>query len=373
MKYLKKKKCKPLLLVVLADLVMIGLVLCTFAFFHHVQPQLAAKCAAEQAQVSKQEAPAVQPEDAVVPELEEPSASESADVPADVSTDPVEEEIPEDPIPEPEPDLRTEWQKKFEDHFTEEVVITENSYSSPEVSITIETVNTTVGGNPVTYYLADVYIASMENFKTYTAYGEVVYFGIQNPVDMTIDTNAVFALNGDYMTVQKEGFLVRNGTVYESDRNNGVCVLYPDGTMATYDQGTYVIEDILAQNPVQVWSFGPSLLDENGKVKEEYEIIYGVNGIHPRSAVGYYEPGHYCFVAVDGRQKHSVGMRLNELAQIFEDLGCKVAYNMDGGASSVMLFDQRIYNKQSNDRDLSDILLITDSFYHAEEEQEVAE
>ena len=369
MKYLKRKKRKPLLLVILADLALIGLILVSFALFHHVLPQYIARIEAEKAQLSKPETPAEQvvaPEPTEPDELE-PDVSAESEAPSDATE---QEKIEEpEPEPEPEPDLRTEWQKKFEEHFTEEVVLTENSYSSPEVSITIETVNTSVGGNPVTYYLADVYIASIENFRTYTAYGEVVYFGIQNPVDMTKDTNAVFAVNGDYMTVQKEGFLVRNGTVYESDRNNGVCVLYPDGVMETYDQGTYEIEDILAKEPVQVWSFGPSLLDENGQVKEVYENMYGVSGIHPRCAVGYYEPGHYCFVAVDGRQNHSIGMRLNELAQVFADLGCKVAYNMDGGASAVMLFDQKIYNRQSNDRDLSDILLITDSFYHAEEQE----
>ena len=116
------------------------------------------------------------------------------------------------------------------------------------------------------------------------------------------------------------------------------------------------------------------VLDENGKVKEEYEMLSGVVGIHPRCAVGYYEPGHYCFVVVDGRQSHSIGMRMNELAQIFEDLGCTMAYNMDGGASAVMMFDQRIINRQSASRELGDILLITDSYFSAAlQPQEVSE
>lgn len=354
MKFLKKKKKKPLWLVLIADALLIGVILVTFAFFHHVLPQIVSHYQWEQAQLNATEPPVTEPPVTEPPETTEP----------EVTTEPTEAT---------EPDLRTEWQKKFEDHFTDEVILMPDSYSSPEVSITVETIKTEINGNPITYYLADIYIASIENFRTYTAYGDVVYYGAQDPVGMTIDTNAILAINGDYMTVQKEGFLVRNGTVYASDRNNSICVLFPDGTMEAYDQGTYEIDDILAREPIQVWSFGPSLLDENGQVKEEYDMLSGVNGVHPRCAVGYYEPGHYCFVVVDGRQKHSVGLRMNQLAQIFADLGCTVAYNMDGGASAVMMFDQRIVNKQSNDRDLGDILLITDSFYHMPMDEEGAE
>lgn len=362
MKYLKKKKLKPLWLVLLADVLLVGVILVIFAFFHHVLPQMVANYEWQQAQLN-----ATEPAETLATEATEPSETVQ-------QTEPSETVEQTEATEATEPDNRTEWQKKFEEHFTDEVVLTSNSYSSPEVSITVETVKTEMNGNPITYYLADIYIASIDNFQTYTAYGDVIYYGAQDPVGMTKDTNAIVAINGDYMTVQKDGFLVRNGVVHASNRNNSICVLYPDGTMEAYDQGTYVIEDILAREPVQVWSFGPSLLDENGQVKEEYDMLSGVNGVHPRCAVGYFEPGHYCFVVVDGRQNHSVGLRMNQLAQIFVDLGCTVAYNMDGGASAVMMFDQRVISRQSNERDLGDILLITDSYYKQENQpQEGAE
>ena len=86
---------------------------------------------------------------------------------------------------------------------------------------------------------------------------------------------------------------------------------------------------------------------------------------HPRSAVGYYEPGHYCFITVDGRQNHSYGVEVKELAEIFAKLGCKVAYNLDGGRSAAMVFDGETISKPSNGgRDIADILLITDYRYY---------
>ncbi|MGH9793216.1 MAG: phosphodiester glycosidase family protein [Candidatus Acidiferrales bacterium] len=57
---------------------------------------------------------------------------------------------------------------------------------------------------------------------------------------------------------------------------------------------------------------------------------------HPRTAVCY-NAGEIIFVVVDGRQlKLSVGMTLEELADLMVSLGCTVAMNTDGGGSSVM-------------------------------------
>ena len=113
------------------------------------------------------------------------------------------------------------------------------------------------------------------------------------------------------------------------------------------------------------------LLDENGQVRSSYDISEAVSFPNPRSAIGYYEPGHYCLVIVDGRNEgHSAGMRIPQLAQVFQDLGCTNAYNLDGGGTAVMMFDGKIYSRQSNGgRDLGDILLITEAGYSVKEGQ----
>lgn len=57
-----------------------------------------------------------------------------------------------------------------------------------------------------------------------------------------------------------------------------------------------------------------------------------------------YSPGHYCLLLVDGRQETSRGMFLDEMSQLFEQLGCKVAYNLDGGHCSFLTFQGKIAN-----------------------------
>lgn len=350
MKYLKKrKKHMPIWALVVLDAMLVGLVLVVFAFFHHVLP----------AMVSNAQRPSMPQVQSTQPPQTQPEQTDSPTVPTG-QTEAAETTAPT------EPDNRTEWQKKFADHFTDEVVITDCSYTSPEVSITIETRTVGEGYSKSVYYVADVYVASADNFRAATANNELRYFGTQPPAEMARASNAIFAISGDFITYQKGGFLLRNGEIYAAEHNlNSICVLFPDGVMETHVGGTYQIDEILAREPLQVWSFGPVLLDENGQPREKYEVSTAVSYPNPRSAIGYYEPGHYCFVVVDGRQEgHSVGLRIPELAQIFADLGCTAAYNLDGGGTAVMLFGGEIYSRQSNGgRDLGDMLLITEQGY----------
>ena len=109
-----------------------------------------------------------------------------------------------------------------------------------------------------------------------------------------------------------------------------------------------------------MWKFGPKLLDADGVPMTTFNTSSPIKWENPRSAIGYYEPGHYCFVVVDGRQDgYSRGLKIEELAKLFADLGCKAAYNLDGGASAVMTFNDAIYSRPSNGgRALGDALLI---------------
>lgn len=356
-KYAKvtSRKRLPLAVVILLDALLIGVILLTFATFHHVLPAMISEW---ERQAAMENAADPVPTGAPVHDVQEDNASASED----------EQTIPEETVP----DNRTEWQKKFADKFTDEVVKTANSYTSPEVSITLQTLSYGEGNKKVTYHVADIYVASLDNFVTHTANNEMRFFGTQDVLEMDAAANAILSLSGDFLTYQKGGFLMRNGQVYsQNDNLDSICVLFKDGTMETYEKKTYQIDELMKREPVQVWSFGPVLLDENGKARDWYsDVSTAVSYPNPRSAIGYYEPGHYVFILVDGRQNgYSKGMELPELARVFQELGCKVAYNLDGGGSAVMVYDHERYSVQSNggDRNLGDILVIRDSYYTMEE------
>lgn len=103
-------------------------------------------------------------------------------------------------------------------------------------------------------------------------------------------------------------------------------------------------QKLIKRGAYQTWVFGPSLLDKDGKAKKSFVTWDYIRQSHPRTAIGYYEPGHYCLLLVDGRQDASRGMFLEEMAQLFESLGCKKAYNLDGGHCSFMDFQGKTAN-----------------------------
>ena len=107
----------------------------------------------------------------------------------------------------------------------------------------------------------------------------------------------------------------------------------------------------------QTWVFGPALLDENGHAKTKFRSQ--VQAKNPRSVLGYYEPGHYAFLLVDGRSQSCAGITLADLSQFCEDLGFTSAYNLDGGQSSVLASQSgAIDNPFRDGRAVSDILAI---------------
>jgi exopolysaccharide biosynthesis protein len=234
----------------------------------------------------------------------------------------------------------TDWKTKFADHFSRKITSTKMSYSSPNLSVDITKHRMGSGDNTVTYYVADIYMADISCFQTHFAYD--TYGGYtQSLSNMSSEVGAILAMNGDsyrFNLKHLNGLLVRNGTVYRTNPTTAdICVLYEDGTMVTSSPNVFNAQQAIDDGALQTWVFGPKLLDDNGRALKEFNTWDYIRKSHPRSAIGYYEPGHYCFVVVDGRQTgYSRGMKLPELAAVFEKLGCTAAYNLDGGHTTFM-------------------------------------
>ncbi len=329
---------------ILGDLLLTAGILLLFSLFHHVIPQ-----------VNSEPAPSPVP---IAARL-----SESTPVPESTPAPEAAPEPAETPLSAPEPTEAPEppdWRTKFSDFFTEEVQVTDHSYTSPGVAIDIQQYKTR-DEEPSTYFVADIHIAELESFQTRWAGGSLVYSRHADPQKMSRETEAILSINGDYANLQETGILVRNGEFYMDGKPLcDICVLYDDGVMETYSPEEYEVEEVLERMPWQIWKFGPALLDGEGQPRASFNTTGPISGENPRTGIGYYEPGHYCFVVVDGRQgDYSVGMTMGRFARLFSELGCTAAYNLDGGRSSVMYFQQeRVSHPFLNGRSAGDILLI---------------
>ncbi len=254
-----------------------------------------------------------------------------------------------------------DWHKKFADKFTDQVVSTDISYTSPNVSVQLSYHQYDTGkldksnsgnhekyGTKISYVLADIYVGDITCLQT--AFAKDTY-GVgysEKLTDMSARMKSIFAVNGDsYSNNRHEdnGTIIRNGVIYRNKQTTEeTCVLNWDGTMDIYQPGQLDSQQLIDRGAYQSWIFGPSLLDESGKAKDTFLTWDYIRESHPRTAIGYYEPGHYCLLLVDGRQKSSRGMFLDEMAKVFEDLGCKAAYNLDGGHCSFMTMKDQVAN-----------------------------
>lgn len=212
----------------------------------------------------------------------------------------------------------------------------------------------------VRYFLADIYVRNIENL--FTSYS----VGGNKPFQTLLSgTGACFALSGDVFNSGQESkeIIIRNGNVIRCQDyiSSDICVLFWDGTMETYTPKTFDWNKIVAKAPYQAWSFGPSLLNEDGSPKAV--IDSAVWRPNPRAAIGYVEPGHYVMLGVHGDRGDDTvgnggGLNLAEVAKILSEAGCKQGYNLDGGASVYCYFNGDLLISFSSKRSISDIICI---------------
>ena len=95
---------------------------------------------------------------------------------------------------------------------------------------------------------------------------------------------------------------------------------------------------------------GPMLIDDGQTANYEESFKGGIiSARHPRSAVGLNAEGSWVFMAVDGRNgMHSSGATISELTEIMRGQGMVYALNLDGGGSTEIIIDGKIYNIPSD-------------------------
>lgn len=243
------------------------------------------------------------------------------------------------------------------------------NYKSESKSIQIKKVTTGSGKDTITYYVADVVLSDSADLKSAFAKNQFGNNIIEDTSKIAGDNGAIFAINGDYYGFRDDGIVIRNGEIFRANPTRIGLAFYKDGTMKVYDETETSAEELIAQGVTQTLSFGPVLVENSSAITDFGRTVIDTNfgnrsiqNSNPRTGVGIISPNHYVFIVVDGRSSgYSKGMTLQEFAQVFEDLGCTAAYNLDGGGSSTMYFMGRVVNKplgKGDERGVSDILYV---------------
>lgn len=245
----------------------------------------------------------------------------------------------------------------------QEAVITDTTYQDGDISVEIKTYRQ----YETEIYVADVTLTGASFLKTALA-GNVYGRNIKDVTSsIASEQDAILAVNGDYYGAQRDGYVIRGGTLYRSesrDEDQEDLVIGKDGSLRIIREGDVTAEELLEQGAAEVLSFGPALIQDSKVMVDEYDEVGKAMASNPRTAMAQVGPLHYLFVVSDGRTSESEGLSLYQLAEFLQEFHVECAYNLDGGGSSTMVFNGQVVNKPTTrgrkieERGVSDIVYI---------------
>ena len=104
-------------------------------------------------------------------------------------------------------------------------------------------------------------------------------------------------------------------------------------------------------------TFGPALV-VNG---EPADVSGYGSGLNPRTAIGQRADGAVLMLVIDGRQTNSLGASYSDLIEVMLEFGAINAANLDGGNSSLMIYDGQAISKSNRllgDREMPTCFLV---------------
>jgi hypothetical protein len=176
------------------------------------------------------------------------------------------------------------------------------------------------------------------------------------------EPGVIAAVNGDFYTPEDQplGPEATGGRV--RNRGSGAVLAWRPGAppwigLSEWSEDSLVLGDWATLSPVgdgrtEVVGGYPALLEGGewvGDLLQRDRPSFSAER-HPRTAVGYDDRSNRLWIVVaDGRREGvSEGLSLPELASLLQALGARLALNLDGGGSSVMVIRGEAVNRPSD-------------------------
>ena len=249
---------------------------------------------------------------------------------------------------------------------------TKNSYEDASVSVKMEVRD--IDG--VRYDIAWIKIASPTQLRTAIA-GAPNEIVAEKPTRMARKVNAIVAINGDFYVQRKDGLIYRQGQAFRYVLNpeKDILVIDDQGDLHAFLNGEHQTAELLAfmqrgRTIVNAFTYGPAIVKDGQAlpIPDTYLSRFDSNVRAPRTVIAQISPLEYVFVEAEGRVAHSKGVTTDQMGEFMVSLGVQTAYCMDGGNSSIMLFNGRYYdaNYAESEREQSDIIYVCSAVPTAE-------
>ncbi len=236
-------------------------------------------------------------------------------------------------------------------------LIAGTAYEDPTIRVTLES------GRHMdcNWWAARIKIASPTQLRTVSAGGFDTGMTMLGTA-LAKRVNAVLAIDGDYYFYTGKGFILRQGTVYRNLLDGTVDVLLIDEfgdfrvvrnampeSCSNYMDGRRIINAMY---------FGPALVLDGQAVSNVSGSNMAYDLGRQRMCIAQVGPLEYMCICCAGPARGSEGMTLQVFADFVATFGVQTAYNLDGGDSTMLIFDGEKINdvNNSSSRKISDII-----------------
>ena len=189
------------------------------------------------------------------------------------------------------------------------------------------------------YVLADIQSGGPAFYSGF-AEGDVNRRSSEMPSRMARRYSAVLGVTGDYLRVESnpKGAMIRDGAVYYDGDTGDTLAVLPDGSLAAYPAGTVRAQELLDLGVKDSFAFGPILVLDGAAY--EPALTHRLAVENRRTCLAQISPGHTLAMATNTAFTNA------KMQEIFLGLGVDMAYSLDGGHSTAMVFMGEQLNRQ---------------------------
>lgn len=184
--------------------------------------------------------------------------------------------------------------------------------------------------------------------------------------ELAMSANAVVAMNADFYMYRSIGTCIYQGQIGRFDTSCDLLMIDTSGDFHMLRAAELTdrasLEQYIADNNILFgMAFGPILVKDGELQQLNGSYAGGIGEMYEqysRAGIGQVDELHYLYMTVNHSQDSTPRADVNTFARIMYSKGVKNAYNFDGGQTSEIMFNGKMYNyvDWGNERAVSDII-----------------